>query len=812
MKCHHRHSTAVLLLAAAAFAAHAQQSPVQLGPVPGVEGAVRDMILQPVPEVLPGSTIQIRTAPTAPPPTQPVTRGVQTIRPERRQVTVGGAAAFEPILEMELPVVELPDVGEPLSLNATDRPMPVIEILDLVAAATGWNVVASEGLEQRAIRLFVPNVKPKYLMEEVLRFHGIHFRFVPETNFLFVMLDGEFLDREYGAQRHKEFQIRHADVIDVEQILSGLMSQTGKLISDPRTGTILVWDTEANIAAMEKAVALVDVPLKPRVFTLKYLAAEDLVDTIDSLLSERGIAQADPRSNSIVVTDHPSRQDQIAETIETLDQKLETRTWTLSYADPEAVAERLEEILPEELGTITIDEDTHQISLTAIPSRIQEVDEIVKAWDVKGRQVQIEAYIVAASTAVTRDLTINWAYFDEIGGTPFAIQSGNARPDYTATPDAGQRVSAGRFPYRAFLRDPITGALVQEVDNPSGREAGSLTGRNILDPEFKGNRVAVVLDYLDRKGDLSILQHPRVTVQDGEEAVFENTTDRAFQSVGFTPFGGGVVDQPADGDQANVLNRVFPGAVSFIPVGTILKVKPRVNEEYNILMDIEVEDSTAEDKVIVSAGLESTVPEKTQNRAQTQVLVNDGQTIVIGGLRGMSLADDVDKVPILGELPFIGRFFKSTTKDHRNRELVVFLTPTIVDEYTQNEAQRLATFEAEGMDALRHSEKSVWGRAYDRVVRGRNEFSISIGHTGNMHAEGKMVTVADLEARFKELAVQKVKPVVILRVHPDAPPAIAVEITELAMESGLKLRNEPAPPPFVPAQRDDAPAPNAGAS
>lgn len=730
---------------------------------------------------------------------------VSAIQGVRRSVTVGGQGAFEPILEEKIPTVELPDEGELVSLNASEAAVTVIEVLDLVATATGWNIVASQGVEKESIRFWVKDVKPRQVME-ILKFNHIHYDFDPATKFLYVMLDGEFLERKFGQLKKAEFKVIHADVVDIEQVLNGLMSATGRLISDPRTGNVIVWDTQANLDAMRDAVKQLDVPLAPRVFMLKHLAADDLLETIQSLLSERGLAQADPRANSIVVTDLPARQDQIGEMIDALDQPLITKTWTLRYIEPKAVSERLENIVPEEAGVITIDEDTHQISLTAIASRVEEVDAMIKEWDVKGLQVQIETFLVSASSNVIRNLSIDWAYFGEISGVPFSIQSGGSKPNYTTAPDAGQRANVGRYPYRAFLQDPLTGSFFQELSNPNGGEAGKPTGNNILSPDFKGNRVAVVLDYLDSTGDLNILARPRVTVQDGEEATFENTTDRPFQSVGFTGYGGTVIDNGGGNPVNDVSSRVIPGQVQFIKVGTILKVKPRVNDESNILMEIETEESSAEDKTIIAGGLASTVPQKTQNKAQTQVLVNDGQTIVIGGLRALSVKDDIERVPVLGEIPFIGRLFKTTKKDHIDRELAVFITPTIVDEYTQPEAARAAAFDEQATDTVRHSAKGVFGRAQDRLTKGKNELSVAIGHTGAIQSEGKIITEAELGEKLNSFRDAKVKPVVIVRVHPDAPTGIEGRIREMAMLAGLKMKTEIERIPFVPASRDQAPA------
>lgn len=723
---------------------------------------------------------------------------VKAIKAERRQVTVSGSGAFEPILQRKVEYGDVPDTGQPITLLAADAPVQVIELLDYVATSTGWNIIASKGLEGQSVRFWVTEVKPKQVMS-VLKFNGIHYEYDEESNFLYVMLNEEYLSRQFGQVENAEFQIKHADVVDMETILSSLTSETGKLVSDPRTGRIMVWDTEANIEEMRRAVEQMDVPLEPRVFSLKHLAADDLLESIQSLLSERGLANSDPRTNSIVVTDLPSRQDQIGKMLEALDQKLETRTWTLNYADPKTISERLENVLPEDVTGLTIDEDTHQISMTSIPSRIEELDEMIAMWDVKGRQVMIEAYLVTASSTVLRNLSINWSYFDEISGVPFAIQSGSANPDYTGSPESGQRATVGRKPYRAFLRDDFTNSPIQEVSNEGGREVGKLTGNYVLDPDFKGNRVAVVLDYLDRNGEIRILSRPRVTVQDGEEASFENTRENAYQSFGFSNLG--VVSSDQD---AGIATRVTPGSVQFVTTGTILKVKPRINDEENILMEIEAEDSTAEDKTIETANLKSTVPEKSQNKATTSVLVNSGQTLVIGGLRFANLTDSVDKVPVLGDVPFLGRLFKGTKKDHSNRELAVFITSTVVDEYTKPEAEDLAKFDEETADMFRHSKKNIWGRTADRMARGANELPVAIGENGKLYVDGKILGVDELQAEFDKARDAKVKPTVYLRAHPNAPGEVAQDVKARAEAAGLKFKLEPMASPFVPSYKEDA--------
>jgi len=721
--------------------------------------------------------------------------GVRTVGAGARRAPASiGEQDWQPALDNVVPEADVPDEGQSISINGFDTPIPVIEVLDQIQLATGWSIVSSPGLEEFGVRFWAQDQSPRNILR-ILRQSGIYYEFEADSNFLFIMLETEYLDREYGDLTAAEFLIQHADVIDMESQLRALMSPSGKMIPDPRTGRILVWDTRDNIEAMNEAIEVLDVPLEPMVFEIEYLSADGILDSIEALLSERGVAHADPITNKIIVSDLPTRQSQIGKMIDSLDVKLDTRTWTLSYADPDEVSERLEGILPEDTGFISTDEATHQITISATSARIEEIDSLVTDWDVPREQVEIAAYLVTADVGVMRTFGVDWSYFGDIAGLPFAIQRGSSSPNYSsAGPDSGERVSVGRLPYRQFLRQPITGALSQFLSDADGNEAGTASGEFILDPEFQGDRVSAVLDYLDQTDDLDILARPRVTVQDGEEAVFQRTQQRAFQSFGFN--NGGVVTN--DNTQSINVNRVSPGRVEFVEVGVVLKVLPRINENGKVLLEIEAEDSDANDKILVSAGLESTVPEKVESKVETEVLVQSGDTIVIGGLRVNSFDNTVDKLPLLGDIPLLGKLFKTSSRDHQEREFIVFITPTIKNEFTQREADRLAGFDEDAKDSLRHAEKKIWGRAGDKLARGKNEIGVSIGHNNNLFSEGRRVTFADLTDRFFTAADQDRKPLIVLRVHPDASVALIEQIAEAASNVGLEVEIEDSLPPIVP--------------
>ncbi len=179
---------------------------------------------------------------------------------------------------------------------------------------------------------------------------------------------------------------------------------------------------------------------------------------------------------------------------------------------------------------------------------------------------------------------------------------------------------------------------------------------------------------------------------------------------------------------------------------------------------------------------------------------------MLGGLRTSNLSDTVDRVPILGELPIIGRAFRSTGKDHQDRELLIFLTPTIVGELTQPETVKLAQFEDDIATSMRLDDKTTLGRLARKINKGKSEFTVSIGETGGLLAEGDLVSIEDLAVLVHGLESPGTK-TMIIRKHPRAPETIAAEVTEIGMERGLKVEFDDRRFPFVPRMPATEPAP-----
>lgn len=664
--------------------------------------------------------------------------------------------------------------------------MPLLTFLDELHRATGWNIIPSEELDRIFVRFWIDQMKPQQALE-ILRAHDLYYAYDQNTNFLYVRTMDEQKRRMFGEITSAEFELRHANILDLETVLKNLASPRGRVIAEPRTSRIFVWDTEDNIVEMRELVERMDRPLEPVTFTLAHANVLDIEESIPEFLSERGVAFTDPRTNTVTITDHADRVRDFSTFLESIDIPLESRTWTLNYANVEDVAGWLEAYVPEEMSPVVVDDVARQVTVTALPSRLDEVGQLISQWDTMRRQVQIEAYLVATNASVMRNFGVNWYYFDEKNGNSIGLTSGEEPLDFLGRRSAGQILQIGAVPYQqtipsvplVFPETPVTDVAGEVVPSTAFGNAG----------------LSVALEYLDQQGKLDILTRPRVVVMDGEEAVFENTEDEPFQEAGFFATGAS--------NNNNRNDNLVPLRVQFITVGTILKVKPSISDDDNILMEISAEESTAETVEIVSGDLVSTVPKKRQSRTETQVVVHDEQTIVIAGLRATDLEDEVTKVPVLGDVPLLGRLFKTTRKNHTDQELVIFLTPTIVDEYTQPESARLAKTDDDIAAKLRASKKPMFERWAEKLSGGSNEIGVSIGQSGNIYSEGAFLTLSDLVERFQSIERPSGRTVVI-RVHPRAPEELADEIAAQAEQAGLGVERIDEALPFVPVTREEA--------
>lgn len=295
-------------------------------------------------------------------------------------------------------------------------------------------------------------------------------------------------------------------------------------------------------------------------------------------------------------------------------------------------------------GTAIVDERTNTIILTDTEEKIAEFRRIVQQIDIPVRQVEIEARIVIANTDFRKQLGVRW-------GLAAVRQKGDSLVEIIGSREGldSQPGSPGEFFLGGGTLD-IEESLAVDlgVADPSGSIAiGLLRNNTFLDLE---------LSALQNDGYGEIISQPKVLTSDKKKAVIESGTQVPF----------------LEASSAGNTNIQFEDAT------LKLEVTPLITPDNRIVMELIVQqDSIGQ---FVPSGIGGLVPTIDTTNVETEALVGDGQTLVLGGIFQMESLETVEKVPVLGDIPVIGKMFRNKSTDQTKREILIFITPRILND------------------------------------------------------------------------------------------------------------------------------------
>ncbi|MCH9692545.1 MAG: type II secretion system secretin GspD [Gammaproteobacteria bacterium] len=451
-------------------------------------------------------------------------------------------------------------------------------------------------------------------------------------------------------------------------MLRPLIPQSGHLAAYADTNTLIIADRIANVEQIVRLIkqldraGAIDIELVP----LEFASAKEIKTVLSELLQTSGKRQSnaqplriavDERSNSVLLTGDPVTRQQLINVIQRLDQPLagegNTAVVNVQYAN----AEDLVPILEGMSGSIQKSEKDQQVAdaevsiqaheslnalvLTAPPSMLETMRGVIAKLDVRRAQVLIEAIIVEVVEGTDNKLGINWA--------------GAANNNVSVGFNDGTVDSGGI----GNITDGDNDLEVPDVsDIPSLLLGPALLKDGLNLGFFKNGNLQGVLNAVASTSGNNVLSTPTIITLDNEEAEISVGREVSFQTSSqlregtTTPF--------------NSFERE--------DVATTLKVTPRVNNENSVTLEIEqtVEDITNP----VGVGGQ---PETSKRELSTKVLVDDSAILVLGGLIEDKLVESNSKVPLLGDIPGIGRLFRSTNKEIRKVNLMVFIRPKILN-------------------------------------------------------------------------------------------------------------------------------------
>jgi type IV pilus assembly protein PilQ len=284
-------------------------------------------------------------------------------------------------------------------------------------------------------------------------------------------------------------------------------------------------------------------------------------------------------------------------------------------------------------GSVTVDARTNTILIRDTLESIDEARRVINVLDIPVKQVLIESRMVTVRDNVDEQLGVRWGFTGASGNNSV---SGSLIGADTAgqgnVPDIGDRLNVNL---------PVSSAA-----GTIGLQIANLLDGNILDLE---------LSALEAENKGEIIASPRITVANQQEAYIEQGTEIPF------------VQATSSGATS----------VEFKKAVLSLKVTPHITPDDRIILNLVVTQDTRGDTVSTSTG--PAVAIDTQE-ISTQVLVDNGETIVLGGIFQQVSTNDVSKVPLLGDIPYLGNLFKTTSTIEQKRELLIFVTPKIIEE------------------------------------------------------------------------------------------------------------------------------------
>ena len=289
-------------------------------------------------------------------------------------------------------------------------------------------------------------------------------------------------------------------------------------------------------------------------------------------------------------------------------------------------------------GSLSIDDRTNTLIVQDTADRLSDIRRLVQTLDVPVKQVLIEARIVVVSDTFERDLgaKLGFTNLNSASGSTFSVSGSATASDSTVTSGLTSAAQTNRY----------------QVNLPASTVNGSigislLSGSHLIDLE---------LSAAEDEGRSQTISSPRIITANQKQAVILQGTEIPYQ----------------ESASSGATTTQFKNAV------LSLKVTPLITPDSRVILDLDVSDDTVGSQVTSATG--GSVPSIDTRQIQTQVLVNDGQTVVLGGILTTTKTKSANKVPYLADVPVLGNLFKSTVNINNKTELLIFITPKILHE------------------------------------------------------------------------------------------------------------------------------------
>ena len=470
-------------------------------------------------------------------------------------------------------------------------------------------------------------------------------------------------------------KIKYVQAATLVPVLKPMMSSGARLQAFSQSNYLVISDIRTNVDQVKRLLAQLDDPDQSavEVINLEYISAAEAVHIAGQLkqLQKQDLSLVEDGLNNRVIVSGPSIARASFKTmLKSLDlpstKKGSVEVIYLDYSRASEMKPIVEGMLQSDIflrlageaGSkdkakaaykIEIDELNNALVVAAPSAVIREIKNVVSKLDLSRPQVLIEAVIAELSEDQAKILGTELAYTSKRRGgylTNF---------DQLLSTLLGAGLSGG-------LDSDSLGSAVSALPSSALAVAGD------FDPDT-GKGMGILIQALKKDGATNILSTPSVVTLDNEEAILSVGEEVPFVTGSFSS----ISSNTSSGNPFTTVNRE--------EVGVMLKVKPQISKGNGVRLEIEQESSKVKGG---EPGLQTT----SKSTMQTNVMIQDGELLVLGGLIEDQTTDSVSKVPLLGDIPLLGRLFRSSVKTGEKKVLMMFIRPTIIR--TAEDARKLS--------------------------------------------------------------------------------------------------------------------------
>ena len=528
------------------------------------------------------------------------------------------------------------------------------QVLMQLKKQTGVNVVPRGAkIADLKIDIFAQKEPVSQILQKISSSNGLIIHQIDAMNY--EIMDDKTYQTEVLPREviRKVFILKYIKAEEARKALQNVLTKNiGQMAADPRTNKLIVTDLPQVVELIKRLLDEIDVQLMTRVFYIRHAEVSDIADKLQNYKSAPGTIDVDPKSHQIIVTDIFQNIKRMEMLVELLDVGPEMRAYDLNNIGfdgkgADQIGKMIEQVLTKNADVFwQIDEKTATLVVQDVPEVHEKIEKILAALDRPVKQVLIYAEMVDTSFDKGYEFGINW----------------NASRDLFS---ARQDTLFG-FPVGPGDITKDLGFLNLHEEFPTFTMDGGGLAVGYLNKYVRANLSATL-----SKSDTKVLLQPRMLVKNKEEVSIEVGGTKAYYTTNY------YYGATTTGNQYNSSGQ------SSVQYGLNVKMKPVISNNGLIEMGIDISNSDA--NVIPGTGVNEGIPlvNTTKVGSKTTLIIPSGETRVLAGIINNGNTKTHTGIPWFAEIPILGPLFGKYTSKDTQRNILFFITPTIIEEKTR---------------------------------------------------------------------------------------------------------------------------------